>query len=133
MSGYVAFRFGQHTFATPLEGVREIVRLTDVEPLPGMTPPLVGVLMLRGTPLPVWDVRPAKGPSEPVSGDCLVVEVNGDTVGVAVDQVVAVLQLDELSDGGDPGRTLPPYVTAVHRRGDHPVLMVDLQRLVEAA
>ena len=130
-SGYVVFRFGEHTFATPLDSVREIVRLTQVDPLPGMAAPLVGVILLRGAPLPVWDVRPVVDGT--VAGDCLVVQVDGETVGVAVDQVTAVLQPDELTDGDEPGRTLPAYVTAVHRRGDDPVLMVDLRRLLSAA
>src|SRR5690348_13596757 len=103
-SGFVMFRFGEHTFATPLDAVLEIVRITDVDPLPGMTRPMVGVIMLRGTPLPVWDVRPAGAEEAPVAGDCLVVQIDGDTVGVAVDQVVAVLQPDELAEGDEPSR-----------------------------
>lgn len=132
-SGFVMFRLGEHTFATPLDAVLEIVRLSDIEPLPGMTPPLVGVIQLRGTPLPVWDVRPAGAEDGPAAGDCLVVQVDGDTVGVAVDQVVAVLQPDELTEGDEPSRTLPSYVTAVHRRDGNPVLMVDLPLLLAAA
>lgn len=132
-TGFVVFRLGEHTFATPLDGVREIVRLAGVEPLPGMKAPLVGVIQLRGHPLPVWDVRQPPETEGLTPGDCLVVEVDGDTVGVAVDQVVAVLQPDELSEAEEPGRTLPSYVIAVHRRGDNPVLMVDLRRLVQAA
>jgi purine-binding chemotaxis protein CheW len=132
-SGYVVFRLGEHTFATPLDSVREIVRLSGVDPLPGMTPPLVGVILLRGSPLPVWDVRSEATDGRQAAGDCLVVQVDGDTVGIAVDQVVSVLQPEELSDGDEPGRTLPSYVTAVHRRGDDPVLMVDLPRLLAAA
>ena len=50
-SGYVMFRLDDHTFATPLETVREIIRLAGVEPLPGTTPPMAGVLVLRGLPL----------------------------------------------------------------------------------
>ena len=55
--GYVLFRLGTRTFATALTDVREIVRLTGLESLPGTQPPLAGVLVLRGTPLPVLDVR----------------------------------------------------------------------------
>lgn len=132
-NGFVMFRFGEHTFATPLDDVIEIVRLTDVEPMPGMTPPMVGVILLRGAPLPIWDVRPAAPEAAPAAGDCLVVHVDGDTVGIAVDQVVAVLQPDELAEGEEPSRTLPSYVTAVHRRDGDPVLMVDLPQLLAAA
>jgi chemotaxis signal transduction protein len=132
MSGYVVFQLGEHTFATPLDTVREIVRLGAVDRLPGMAPPMVGVILHRGAPLPVWDVRPTAGDGA-AAGDCLVVDRDEDTVGVAVDRVVAVLQPDELSAGEAPGKTLPAYVTAVHRRGGRPVLMVDLTRLFDAA
>jgi chemotaxis signal transduction protein len=132
-SGYVVFRFGAHTFATSLDGVREIVRLCDVDPLPAMTPPMVGVILLRGTPLPVWDLRPQMHAGGGTAGDCLVVRMDGETVGIAVDRVVSVLRPEELTDGDEPGRTLPSYVTAVHRRDGAPVLMVDLPRLVAAA
>ena len=132
-AGYVMFQLGEHTFATPLESVREIVRLAAVKPLPGMRPPLVGVIQLRGAPLPVWDVRASGETAEQAAGDCLVVQMDDDTVGVAVDQVVAVLQSHELSDAGEPGHALPSYVTSVHRRGDTAVLMVDLPRLLAAA
>jgi len=131
-SGYVVFRFGEHTFATGLDRIREIVRLGDIEAMPGMVAPMVGVILLRGTPLPVWDIRPEPAGVER-AGDCLVVELDGDLVGVAVDRVVAVLQPDELVDGDEPGKTLPSYVTAVHRRAGAPVLMVDLPRLLSAA
>jgi len=130
-SGFVLFRLDDHTFAAPLDEIREIVRLAGVERLPGTTPPLAGVLVVRGQPLPVWDVRSSVGVDSP--GDCLVVDMDGETVGVAVDAVVAVLQPDELAEGKSPGRALPAYVTGVSRRGTDPVLLVDLRRLVQAA
>ena len=129
-SGYVLFRLDDHTFATPLEAVREIVRLGGVERLPGMARPMAGVLVLRGRPLPVWDVRESAADE---AGDCLVVEIDGDVVGVAVDAVIAVLQPEDLVDADPPGATLPAYVVSVSRRGPDPVLVVDLQRLLDAA
>jgi chemotaxis signal transduction protein len=131
-SGYVLFRLGEHTFATPLDAVREIVRLSGVERLPGTTAPLAGVLVVRGMPLPVWDVR-RQDPGVTPAGDCLVVEVDGDSLGVAVDEVIAVLQPDELGEAEAAGRALPSYVTAVRRHGEVPVLMVDLHLLLDAA
>jgi purine-binding chemotaxis protein CheW len=131
-SGFILFRLDEHTFATPLDVVREIVRLASVERLPGTTPPLAGVTVLRGRPLPVWDVRTTPSAVNG-AGDCLVVDLDGETVGIAVDAVLAVLQPHELDDGVPPGRTLPPYVTGVSRRGPDPVLLVDLKRLLDAA
>ena len=126
--GYVLFRLGDRVFATPLNDVREIVRLTGLQSLPGTQPPLAGVLVLRGTPLPVLDVREQGAPDE---GDVLVMDVDRDTVGVAVDGVLAVLHADELPDGDPPARTLPSYVVGVRRYQDGPVLLVDLHLLLD--
>ena len=131
--GYVLFRLGERTFATPLNDVREIVRLTGLEPLPGTAPPLAGVLVLRGRPLPVLDVRPSPPTGEHADGgDVLVMDVAGDTAGVAVDGVLAVLHPDELPDGDPPARTLPSYVVGVRRHQGAPVMLVDLHLLLDA-
>ena len=127
-TGYVLFRLGDRIFATGLDDVREIVRLNGLETLPGTQRPLAGVLVLRGSPLPVLDVRDAGRPDE---GDVLVMEVAGDTVGVAVDGVLAVLHPDELPDGDPPARTLPSYVVGVRRHQGGPVMLVDLQLLLD--
>lgn len=127
-AGYVLFRLGARTFATQLDQVREIVRLTGLETLPGMRPPLAGVIVLRGTPLPVLDVREDVADGR---GDVLVLDTSDDAVGVAVDAVLAVLRPDELTDSEPPARTLPSYVVGVRHRGDAPVLLVDLHLLLD--
>ena len=56
MSQLVTFVLGEREYATPLSVIREVVRLEGLADLPGMTPPLAGVLDLRGTALPVLDL-----------------------------------------------------------------------------
>lgn len=143
MSGLVTFRLGEREYATPLSDVREVVRLEGLADLPGMSPPLAGVLDLRGTALPVLDLRRAAGPGD--RGDVLVLEreatdgteglVDGSTVGVAVDQVRAVVSEGELSPAGaspDEG-VLPSYVVEVLRGSTGVVFLVDLARMVDSA
>jgi purine-binding chemotaxis protein CheW len=130
--GYVMFTLGQRTFATPLEDVREIVRLAGLERLPGGRAPLAGVIELRGTPLPVLDVRAPGSPDD--AGDVLIVDVAEDSVGVAVDKVLAVLGAEALPELSDkPAKVLPSYVVGVRRSVDGPVLLVDLQRMLDVA
>lgn len=131
-TGYVMFRLGARTFATSLDDVREIVRLAGLERLPGVQAPLAGVIELRGAPLPVLDVR---GPDSPEDqGDVLVLEVDGDAVGVAVDQVLAVLAADALPELTDrPAKVLPSYVVGVRSSVDGPVLLVDLEKMLDVA
>ena len=143
MSGLVTFRLGQREYATPLADVREVVRLEGLADLPGMAPPLAGVLDLRGTALPVLDLRVGASPG--ARGDVLVLEreradgseglVDGSTVGVAVDQVRAVVSAGELQPAGaspDQG-VLPSYVVEVLRGSDGVVFLVDLVQMVDSA
>ena len=127
--GFVLFRLAERTFATRLDEVREIVRLQGLERLPGMTPPLAGVIVLRGLPVPVLDVR-APGSAED-SGDVLVIDSGADTVGVAVDEVSAVLHPDELPAGDAAPKALPGYVIGVHTYAGRPVLLVNLPALLD--
>lgn len=139
MTGLVTFRLGEREYATRLSDVREVVRLEGLADLPGMTPPLAGVLDLRGTALPVLDLR--KGVVAGARGDVLVLErpegglVDGSTVGVAVDQVRAVVQSGELAPAGaapDDG-VLPSYVVEVLRGELGVVFLVDLVQMVDSA
>jgi chemotaxis signal transduction protein len=127
--GYVTFRLDQRTFAFRLDQVREIVRLDGLERLPGTRPPMAGMILVRGNPLPVLDVRGADAGD---TGDVLVMDVDGHQVGVAVDEVIAVLSADDLPASTEPlSRSLPPHVVAVHRFDGEPVLLVDLPRMLE--
>ncbi|MGZ6792107.1 MAG: chemotaxis protein CheW [Mycobacteriales bacterium] len=130
-SGLVTFVLGEREYATPLSSVREVVRLEGLADLPGMEPPLAGVLDLRGTALPVLDLRRGD-PS--ARGDVLVLENDDLTlVGVAVDRVRAVVDEGALAPGGATGDELPSYVLEVLRGAHGPVFLVDLQRMVDAA
>jgi chemotaxis signal transduction protein len=131
-TGYVMFQLGARTFATALDDVREIVRLAGLEALPGGRAPLAGVIELRGTPLPVLDVRAAGSPDD--DGDVLILEIADDAVGVAVDKVLAVVGADALPELTDkPAKVLPPYVVGVRKSVDGPVLLVDLERMLDVA
>ena len=130
MNGYVLFRLGDRRFVTKLDEVRAIVRLSGLEPLPGMRPPLAGVVVLRGAPLPVLDVRAADVVGTD-GGDVLVMDFEGDAVGIAVDQVLAVLGADELQGAEPPAKALPSYVVGVRRDANGPLLLVDLHVLLD--
>ena len=143
MTGLVTFRLGAREYATPLHSVREVVRLEGLADLPGMTPPLAGVLDLRGTALPVLDLRTGAEPGS--RGDVLVLErahhdgseglVDGSSVGVAVDQVRAVVGPGELAPAGSAAQegVLPAYVTDVLRGPGGVVFLVDLAAMLASA
>ncbi len=126
-TGYVLFDLEGQMFATPLDEVREIVRLGSVEPLPGARHPLTGMVVVRSTPLPVLDARVESGGS----GDALVVTLDADRVAVAVDKVHAVVSADELPAADEASHVMPSYVVGVRRHGSDPVLLIDLRLLLD--
>src|SRR5258707_1443577 len=124
MGDYVAFRLDGRDFATRIELVREVVRLGSLVTLPGMTPPMAGVLDLRVTSLPVVDVRAVPGGP----GDVLVLEDDGRTYGFVCDSVAAVVGPDVLVVEETRAReSLPPYVEAVLRGPAGAVFLVDVR------
>jgi purine-binding chemotaxis protein CheW len=130
----VRFRIGTREYATGISGVREVVRLQGLADLPGMRPPLAGVLDLRGTALPVLDLRAAGSGAD--AGDVLVLAGTpaGSGVGVAVDQVRAVVEADQLPVAGpDEPDVLPSYVLQVLRGEAGVVFLVELAAMAEAA
>ncbi|MGZ4590785.1 MAG: chemotaxis protein CheW [Actinomycetes bacterium] len=132
MSGYVMFMMGGREMAGRLTEVREVVRAIGVEPLTGARAPVTGLLTLRGHPLPVVDLRSGVEPGD--VGDVLVLVADDDgALGLAVDNVLAVLGPDELAplDADYPAsRALPSYVLEVRRNAaGSPVFVVALRAL----
>lgn len=126
MSDYVTFRLDGRDFATRIELVREVVRLTSLVTLPGMSAPLAGVLDLRGISLPVVDVRSAAGGP----GDVLVLEGDDGVYGFVCDAVSAVVGVDTLVPEESRVRdALPEYVEAVLRGDAGPVFLVDVRQM----
>lgn len=137
MIGYIIFRLGDRQLACRLDEVREVVRLDGLDVLPGMTPPISGLLELRGNPLPVVDLRVGDAQTRAGHrGDVLVMASGVDAIGAIVDQVIAVHDEDELISSGERPSGLPGYVIDVVRYARAsalnagPVLLVDLQALL---
>jgi purine-binding chemotaxis protein CheW len=132
MSGYVTFVMGGREMAGRLVEVREVVRAVGVEPLVGARAPVTGLLTLRGFPLPLVDLR--SGADDGDVGDVLVlVPDDAGALGLAVDQVLAVLGADELAPiEGEQALSgaLPAYVLEVRRnKAGNPVFVVSLRAL----
>jgi purine-binding chemotaxis protein CheW len=98
---YLTFILDGETYAIPVLKVREIIRLTDIRPVPAMPEHVRGVINLRGTVIPVLDLRLRLGLAAAASTDqsCIVVtRVNipgGRTTGMGliVDSMEEVAQI----------------------------------------
>lgn len=131
MSGWVTFVMGSREMAGALDEVREVVRATGIEGLSGTRAPVTGLLELRGTPVPVVDLRSGADPAD--EGDILVLSTPQGVLGLAVDRVSSVLGPDDLvAPGPDEPcpHGLPAYVLEVRRDpAGRAVLVVSLKAL----
>lgn len=129
MSGYVLLKMGPRELAGRLSEVREVVRAEGIEELDGARAPVTGLMVLRGSPLPIVDLRSATEPGD--SGDVLVLETVDGLLGLAVDKVTAVLTPDELAPAqGKLSERLPSYVLEMRRNATGaPIFVVSLASL----
>ena len=92
----VCFRLGQDTYALDIMRVREIVKPQKLSGLPEAASFVEGVINLRGSIIPVVDLRKKFGFSENgYSGECrlLITVVARQLVGLIVDAVTEVVTI----------------------------------------
>jgi purine-binding chemotaxis protein CheW len=127
----VVFHLGGELHACDVLRVEEVVEGVPVHALPDVPPPVLGVIRLRGTLLPVLDVAPALGLRLAAGTPAvLVVERAGDRVGVAVDEVREVATLPTSAIQTAPLREDEEHVTGVTRVGGALVSLLDLAQLI---
>jgi len=93
----VVFRLGTEEFGVPIDSVQEIVRVPDVlTHVPKAPPAVEGVINLRGSVLPVVDLRRRLGLSRVERNDgqrIVVFLIRGVRTGFIVDAVAEVLKV----------------------------------------
>jgi chemotaxis signal transduction protein len=117
----VSFRSGGQRWAVALERVERVLAARGLLPLPDPRPGVAGLCYLDG------DTVPVVSPLGAASGQVLVLDDNGTSIGLLVDEVVGVERVK-----GDPGPRPPgqrsPLVAGV-LPGPGPLLLLDVGAL----
>lgn len=132
----VIFRLGDGRYAVEIAAVREIIRPQPITVVPLAPPFVVGVLNLRGSIVPVLDLRSRCGLAAALQtreSRVVVVQVEGLTVGLQVDSVSEVVTLapdclepaPNLTNGGQEQLLL-----GVARLDQHLIMLLDLSAAV---
>lgn len=133
---YLTFSIDSQDYGIDILSVREIRAWTEVTNLPN-TPDFVrGIINLRGTIVPIYDlrVRFGGGRTTPTSMHVVIVVVatNG-TFGLLVDSVSDILSIAERDLQGVPETGMEAdyrFLNAIVARGDRMVSIIDLDHLV---
>lgn len=132
----VVFEVANESYGLDIHQVKEIIRVPDITRVP-RTPPFVeGVINLRGSVIPVLDLRKRFGFDSREADDAqriVVIEMGDQTVGVIVDRVLEVLQVDEAKiDAPSPYVVTvdSEYIAGIAKVDERLIIVLDIDRVL---
>jgi purine-binding chemotaxis protein CheW len=139
---YLTFKLGEEMFALDISKVREVLDFTTVTRVPRTPDFMRGVINLRGSVVPVVDLRLKCGMSktEQTVQTCVIiteVSVDGETVllGALADSVQEVMDLDAALIEPAPRigtRLNTEFIQGMGKQGDRFVIILDIDRVFSA-
>ena len=136
---YLTFKLGDEVFALDISKVREVLDFTTVTMVPRMPEFMRGVINLRGSVVPVVDLRLKFGMTKTENGvnTCVIiteVTVDGDTtvLGALADSVQEVLDLEPANIAPAPkiGTKLrTDFIKGMGKRDDRFIIILDVDRV----
>lgn len=133
---YLTFRLDGLDYGIPITQVQEIRGWTKVTPLPNSPRYIKGVLNLRGTIVPIIDLRLRFNLDEVAYDACtviVVVNVGGRLAGVVVDAVSDVISLtpEELRTPPEfEGHANRQFVQGLTQVDDKLLVLIDVDKLI---
>lgn len=138
---YLTFALGREKYGLEILRVREIIGYAVVAPVPGTPPFVEGVINLRGTIVPVVDLRArfAMKPAERTRQTCIIVvetrkDGRGFSTGLVVDHVLEVVEIADKDIEGPPalGSCLATdFITGLAKSRDSVQILLDIDRVLE--
>ena len=134
LADLLMFRIGHELFATDLGAVEEAVELPEIHHLPEMPAAMLGAFNLRGRLTPIYSPAHVIGvPLRGAAAAALLVRSKGRRMGLAVDDVEDVLQIDLAAVRAAPGiDDADGILLGVAHHGQQLVALIDAEALVAA-
>lgn len=136
---FLTFALGQEEYGVEILKIQEIKGFSAITPLPNAPEFIKGVLNLRGTIVPIIDLR--KKFSLPEVGYTkftviVVVQVQGKIMGFVVDAVSDVLNVAGTDIQPTPdlyGQVDTSFINGLARAGEKLVILLDIEKVLTAA
>ncbi|HTV16842.1 MAG TPA: chemotaxis protein CheW [Acidobacteriaceae bacterium] len=139
---YLTFKLGNEVFATDVAKVREVLDLTTITAIPRTPDFMSGVINLRGTVVPVVDLRLCLGMSktESTRNTCIVVvevllENESTTIGALADSVEEVIDLEpeQIQPAPRIGTQIrTDFIRGMGKRDTQFIMILDIDRVFSA-
>lgn len=132
----VVFKLGREEYGVSILQVQEIKRMTDITRVPHTPDYIKGVMNLRGSVLPVLDLKKRLSlPPQEYSDDTriIIVKVEDITLGIIVDAVSEVLTIGQQSiepPQAVAGGVVANYLSGVGKLDDRLLILLNLEAII---
>ena len=133
---WVTFRLENETYGINVMQVQEVLRYTEIAPVPGAPAYVLGIINLRGNVVTVIDTRSRFGlpPADVTENSRIVIiEAEKQVIGILVDSVAEVVYLrsSEIDSAPHVGtEESAKFIQGVCNRGEELLILVDLNKLL---
>jgi purine-binding chemotaxis protein CheW len=136
LTQFVTFILMDEVYGINVMQVQEVLRVSEIAPVPGAPSYVLGIVNLRGNVVTVIDTRKRFGLSYSEPDDTsriIVIESEKQVVGIMVDAVAEVVELRESEIDAAPNvgtEESSRYIQGVATQGDRLLILVDLNKLL---
>ncbi|NHI00176.1 MULTISPECIES: chemotaxis protein CheW [Oceanimonas] len=133
---WVTFRLDNETYGINVMQVQEVLRYSDIAPVPGAPDYVLGIINLRGNVVTVLDTRLRFGlPPAEISDSTriVIIEAEKQVIGILVDSVAEVVYLksSEIESAPNVGTSESArFIQGVCNRENELLILVDLDKLL---
>jgi purine-binding chemotaxis protein CheW len=133
---WVTYQLEEEFYGINVMQVQEVLRLTEIAPVPGAPSYVLGIINLRGNVVTVIDTRARFGlnPTEPTDNSrIIIVEVSGHVIGMLVDSVAEVVYLhqSEIDTAPNVSDDASRFIQGVCNRDKYLLILVDVNKLLD--
>ncbi|OHD70513.1 MAG: hypothetical protein A2W19_08900 [Spirochaetes bacterium RBG_16_49_21] len=132
---YVTFMIDNENYALPVLKVQEIIGMTDIVYVPNSPDFIKGVINLRGSVVPVVDMRKRFHMGERVFDMftvIIIVEINEMPVGMIVDSVSDVINIPQVNIQVPPqfsARIKTDFINGIAQVNEKLVIILDIEKV----
>ena len=133
---WVTFRLDNETYGINVMQVQEVLRHTEIAPVPGAPSYVLGIINLRGNVVTVIDTRQRFGLTPaPITDNTRIVIIEADkqVVGILVGSVAEVVYLrqSEIETAPNVGTDeSAKFIQGVCNKNDELLILVDLEKMM---
>ncbi|WP_339800190.1 chemotaxis protein CheW [uncultured Marinobacter sp.] len=133
---YVTFRLDDETYGIDVMQIQEVLRYTEIAPVPGAPDYVLGIINLRGNVVTVIDTRRRFGLADAEVSDAtriVVMESDSQVMGVLVDSVAEVVYLkaSEIETAPNVGNEESArFIQGVCNKNGELIILVEFEKML---